>query len=126
LSNYSALADLIIANRDEYCARHGYKHLVKVGPHWKADAYYAFQRLAYIRELLDTESAPDFVWGLNVQSVLTNMTKPVTDYIADPTKHFWATPDRNVSLNMGSFIVRNSDWALHHQQGAGLPGRLLV
>ena len=50
---YQKVADLTIPNKDEYCAKNGYQHIVKVGPHSKTPGlYYAIDRLIYLHDIL--------------------------------------------------------------------------
>lgn len=107
-SEYQSLADITIPNRDEWCKAHGYEHIVKVGP-YKGLPYYAYDRLAYVRDLLDRENAPDIIWVLNVQGVITNMTRRL-EPVLDDEHDFWVNKDCH-GLNLGSFIVRNTNWS---------------
>ncbi len=106
--DYSQLAALTVPNRDEWCSRHGYQHIVQRGPYKDAAMYYAFDRLVLLRELLDKPDAPDFVWVLNVQAVITNLTRQLEDFL-DGEHSFWVTKDCH-GINLGSFIARNTDW----------------
>ena len=105
--DYTELADLIVPARESYCARHGYKHLVQRGM-YGGFSYYAYGRLKLLRDYLDSPDATQFVWVLNVQSVLTNHTKQVTD-VLDDEHDAYLTKDCH-GLNLGSFVVRNTPW----------------
>ena len=74
-NEYQSLADLTVRNRNEWCARHGYHHEIKVGP-YKGLPYYAYDRLVYLRDML-VPGGPDIVWTLNVQAVITNLARPL-------------------------------------------------
>jgi hypothetical protein len=50
----------------------------------------------------------DFVWVLNIQSIITNFTQRIEEYL-DDTHDFYVTKDCH-DINMGSFIVRKSEW----------------
>lgn len=124
---WQGIADLTIPNRDAYCARHGYSHEIKVGPYSPdTSLYYAFDRLVYLRDLLfgapgdplrrapvSPLPVPDLVWVLNLQSVITNLSKRLDGLLTGlgQGSQFWCTPDRNVAINMGSFVVMRTPWA---------------
>lgn len=105
--DYTQLAALTVPNRDEWCARHGYRHIVQCGTYKMQGAYYAFDRLALLRDLLDKPDAPDIIWVLNVQALITNLTRPL-DFL-DDEHDCWLTKDCH-GINLGSFIVRNTAW----------------
>lgn len=104
---------LVLPNREEYCARHGYQHLVHAGPYRDlGHLYYAIQRLHLLRDLLfegDATAAPDLVWVLNAPALVTNMTIPVTQYL-DEDHDFFICRERG-HLNAASFVIRRTDWA---------------
>lgn len=117
---YQKLADMVMPNKNEYCTKRGYEHIVKIGPHKDANLYYAIDRLFYIYDLLFTNNYDlDAVWILNVQSLITNYDKKIEDLIEEKfdslTRTFPKPYDFFISkdvggLNAGSFIVRKSDW----------------
>lgn len=116
LPNYQGILDLVKPNKDEYCQRHGYQHVAKVGPYWNAQTYYGWQSHQFTLDMfydpakVGLAESPDIIWVLNVQSVITNITKPITDYLTDDTKDFWIAKDVG-GLNGGSFVIRKSDWS---------------
>lgn len=107
MDNYVELTRLVIPNRDEYCARHGYTHVVKTGPYKDAGLYYAVQRLWFLLDEMEKPGASEYWWVMNAQSVITNMTKDVM-IVTDPNHHFWIARDIN-GLNAGVFVVKNSE-----------------
>jgi mannan polymerase II complex MNN10 subunit len=115
--DYSELAAITIPQREEYCRRHGYTHFVHKGPYHNVSYYYAVQRLFLLNDLMVANPHIDVWWVLNVQALLTNLTKPVEDAVPDvhdrlldeEDKHFWISHDCH-GLNAGSFLVRNSEW----------------
>lgn len=106
--DYSQLAALTLPNRDEWCQRHGYEHIVQQGFYKNPAVYYAFDRLMLVRDLLDRADAPDIFWVLNVSSLITNISKPLVD-VLDDEHDFWIAKDVH-GLNAGSFVVRRSDF----------------
>lgn len=106
--NYQELADLTIPIRNRYCEIQGYKHFVQSGFYKHPDWYYAFDRLVLLRDLLDKPDATEFYWVLNVQAVITNLTKKVENLL-DDEHDLWLTKDVH-GINLGSFIVRNTPW----------------
>lgn len=108
LSNYQELANLIVPERRKYCEKHDYENLVVVGPYKEKDWYYAYDRLVFVRDYLDSNKNMEFIFVLNIQSVITNFTKKITDF-TDDTYDCWVTKDVG-GINCGSMIFRNSDW----------------
>ena len=114
--NYQSLADLAVPNHEEYCIRHGYQHIVHQGAYANPNWYYGFQKIQYILDLfydpakVGATESPDLVWSLNLPSVITNMTIPVTEYLQDSNADFWITKDCH-DINGGSLVVRKSEWS---------------
>lgn len=107
--DYTQLANLTIPIRDEYCAKHNYEHIVQSGPYKHPEFYYAYDRLVLLRDLLDKPGAADVFWVANVQGVVTNLNKTIESTI-DDEHDFWVSKDCH-GINMGSFLVRNTDWS---------------
>lgn len=110
--DYQQLADLIVPERDAYCARHGFKHIVQQGAYRAPDLYYAIQRLILLRDLFISPDAPELVWVLNIQSILTNHTIPFSTYTDPYPDHDFFVARDSHATNMGSFIVRRTQWAI--------------
>ena len=124
---YQKLADIILPNKEEYCKKRGYEHIVKIGPFTNRGLYYAIDRLLYLHDLLFVQNHDvDAVWVLNVQSLITNYNKKIEDLITEPliiqkdlqpgqtvvTKEYDFFFSRDVGgCNAGSFIVRKTDWS---------------
>lgn len=107
--DYTQLAALTVPNRYEWCQRHGYEHIVQRGHFADPASYYAFDRLKLLRNLLDRPGAAEVYWVLNVQAVITNLTKRL-EPVLDDEHDFWVTKDCH-GLNLGSYVVRNTPWA---------------
>lgn len=107
--NYQLVADLTIPGREAYCERHGYRHLVHSGPYANPSEYYAIQRLRLVYDYLFAAiNDVDYVWVLNVQSLVTNLSLPITQLLDDQHDLF-VHEDIN-GLNAASLILRKSDW----------------
>lgn len=107
LPNYARLAALTLPNREEYCARHGYSHVVQTQAFRDPGQYYAIDRLWWLLDLMGRPGASDLYWVFNVSSVITNMGRPVTDYL-DSDHSLYITRDVN-GLNAGSMVIRNDE-----------------
>jgi len=108
--DYQKIADLTVPGRKIYCERHGYAWAVYRGTYRDANLYWAIQRLHLIYDILFTESSQtDIVWVLNPQSLITNYSKPVIDYL-DAAHDFFVCADIN-GINMASFVVRKTEWS---------------
>lgn len=107
--HYQKVADLTLPDKDAYCVKNSYQHIVKIGPYRDENLYYAIDRLIYLYDILFKEQNDiDAIWILNVQSLITNYNKKIEDLL--DTKHdFYISPDVG-GLNAGSFIVKKSDW----------------
>ena len=107
--DYQLIADLTIPGKEAYCARFGYRHLIHGGPYFDEKLYWAIQRLHLVYDyMFQGVNDVDAVWVLNPASIITNYSKSVTDFV-DNEHDFFVTKDCN-DINMGSFIVRKSDW----------------
>lgn len=113
--HYQPVADLVLPDRDEYCRRHGYEHVVKVGPYLDRPWYYGYDSKAFIYDMFWNPAAvgltesPDIIWFPYLPCVLTNLNKPITD-ILTPEHDFWMNKDCH-AVNLGSFVVRKSEWS---------------
>jgi len=110
---YDAMADLVRSNRDAYCVRHGYTHLVHAGGPYGPEPgrYYSLQRLRYVIDCFEGD-AFDLVWVLNVAAVIMRSEIPVTSLLPldGPADVFLV---RAVgALNAGSLVVRRSAQSL--------------
>jgi len=107
--DYQLIADMTIPGREQYCLNHGYRHLIHSGPYHDERLYWAIQRLHLLYDYLFAGvNDVDAVWVLNPQSVITNLSKPVTDYLTSD-HDFFVCADVN-GINMASFIVKKTEW----------------
>ncbi len=109
LPNYSDVFDLVAPNREAYCARHGYKHLVHCGSYHNESWYYGFQRLKLLRDALGQPGATEWYWVFNVSGLITNLTKPVLDLVDD--EHDCLLCKDVHGINFGSALFRNSQFS---------------
>ncbi len=110
--DYQPLVDVTGSVKDAYCAKHGYRHIVKLAPYGDPTNYYAFQRLRYLRDLL----FGDLPEGRNIEVVLVmNSHAQVMNHtiriesLLDDRHDFYIAGVIN-GLNAGVFIVRKSEW----------------
>lgn len=119
--DYTELAAITVPQRNDYCKRHDYQHIVYGGPYADPALYYAVQRLYLLHDQMVERRDVDVFWVLNVQGLLTNLTKPVIWSLGcgpsagQANLYFEANKDFAVAhdchgLNAGSFLVRNSEW----------------
>lgn len=103
--NYSELAELTVPILIKYCEKHKYAcHIKQVKPN--TDGSYDYIRIQEARKLIEDYN---YVFMLEGDMMVTNMSVPVTDFI-DEENHFFLCKDRN-DYNGGSFIVKQSDWS---------------
>lgn len=114
--HYQKVADLVIPNRDAYCKKHGYEHVVIVGPYKNSDNYYAFDRIACVKDMLFwIHSFPakwglkhfDAVWVLNVHAMIMNFNFKIEDFMDD--QHSFFIAKNHAGMNAGSYIVKNTN-----------------
>ena len=111
-TDYQPLVDVTGPVKDAYCAKQGYRHIVKLAPYGDPSRYYAFARLAYLRDLLFGDlpegRGVEVVLVMNSHAQVMNHTIRVESLLDD--KHdFYIAKDVN-GLNAGVFIARKSDW----------------
>lgn len=112
-NDYQQLADITIANREEYCKRQNYKHIIQKGTYGTdPKMYYAYQRLKLCRDLMDKPDATELFWLLNISSVITNMEVPLHRVLL--SEHipydFWVTKDVH-GINGASLVFRNTKFS---------------
>lgn len=106
--DYTELFKLTGPLRDEYCARHGYEHVVQRGAYGNLE-YYAYQRLQLLRDLMDKPNAADVYWVANVQGIITSMEKRIDDVVDG--EHEWFHSKDCHGVNLGSFVVCNTPFS---------------
>ena len=104
--NYRPLAETVMPNSIEYCAKHGYGLF-----NYKledSEVYSGFQKIEKLLNLL-LFGGVDLVWCIDIDVLITNHNIHIEKFI--DTKHdFYITKDVN-GINAGSFIIKNSDWS---------------
>jgi hypothetical protein len=110
--DYAPLHNVTAPVKDAYCARHGYRHLVRLTPYGDPNRYYAYARLHYLRDLLFGDRPEGK--GIEVVAILNShaqiMTHSITvESFLEEGKDFYIAADVN-GLNAGVFIVRKSEW----------------
>jgi hypothetical protein len=111
-SDYQPLVDVTGPVKDAYCAKQGYRHIVKVAPYGNPDDYYAFSRLRYLRDILFGDlpegHGVEVVLVMNSHAQVMNHNIRVESLLDDRHDFFVA---KDVSgINMGVFVVRKSEW----------------
>lgn len=98
--SHKELADICLPNLFEYCSRHGYYMWVEniENDKWEYVKHETFKVLF--------EKEFDVIWYRDIDSVITNMSATITDFI-DDEHDFFITKDFN-ELNGGSVIIKNN------------------
>ena len=101
--SHQELADLTVPNLEEYCNRHRYtlKIIEIENDKWEYEKHKWFKRR--FEEFPET----DLIWYKDVDSIITNMSIPITDFI-DDSSSFYLTKDFT-ELNGGSVIIKNTE-----------------
>lgn len=110
--NFKPLQEITGPNKQKYCDKWGYKHIVKYAPYGNPDNYYALARIEYLRDLLfsglEEGKGIDTILVMNTHSIITNFTIPIESLMDDNYDWFMA---KDVSgVQMGLYIVRKSEW----------------
>lgn len=104
---YMKLAALSLPNKIEFCHKWGYSLYRLTDQECKLDPYYCkYETLIAARSIL-LDSNIDWLWVLDIDTVITNMLNPLNAYI-DNNYHFIISCDFN-EINAGSYFVRNSE-----------------
>ena len=98
--SHQALADIHLPNLSEYCHRHGYYMWVEniENDKWEYKKHEMFTELF--------EKGFDVIWYRDIDSLITNLTIPVTVFIKE-YRDFFLTMDFT-ELNGGSVIIKNT------------------
>jgi hypothetical protein len=107
---YQPLANVTLPNKQEYCDKLEYLHLVKTTPYGNKDNYYAFQRIQYLRDLLfASENDLEAVLVLNIHTMVMNFNTKIESFL-DNEHDFYICKDVN-GINAGTFLIKKSDWS---------------
>lgn len=98
--SHQELADISVPNLERYCQKHGYDmRLIKIeNDKWEFKKHETFKELF--------EKGYDLIWYKDIDSLITNMSIPITDFV-DDSHDFFLTMDFN-ELNGGSVIIKNT------------------
>lgn len=112
--DWNPLADLVVPILQEYSDRHGYELVVHKGGHpLHPDWAFPMQRTALFRDLL-VSSKSHFLWNIDIDTMITNLTIPVSQYVDSrylaKKKDIFMARDLN-GLNAGSYILRNNNFS---------------
>lgn len=99
--SHEGLADISVPNLQEYCKIHGYdmRIIYIENDKWEYKKHEAFSE--YFKE------GYDLIFYKDVDSVITNLKTPITDFI-DDYYSFYLTKDFT-ELNGGSVIIKNTE-----------------
>jgi hypothetical protein len=100
--SYKALANISIPNLSEYCMKHNYAVCVQSID----DDKWEYKKHELFKDLFEEDY--DLIWYRDIDSVITNMNIPITDFV-DKEGDFFLTQDFN-ELNGGSVIIKNSHY----------------
>lgn len=106
--SYDEVAAINLPGRTAYCQRHGYAHCMKRGHYYDPNLYYAIDRLYLLLDQMAIAQEGRFFWVVNIPTIITNHTIKLESFV-DDEHDFYIHRDVN-ALNMGSFIIRNSEW----------------
>ena len=117
--DWREFAEVTDANKKEYCDRHGYKFISKIGepfytrfhygdPHLKPMGWeWGFERAFAFRDAFQSYPECDWVYFSDTDALITNHTRPL-DKIVDNRYHIILAADIN-GTNCGNLFIRNSD-----------------
>jgi hypothetical protein len=101
--SHKELAGISVPNFQEYCERHGYEfRVIRIdNDRWEYKKHEAFQKWM-------GEGECDLIFYKDVDSIVTNMKIPLTEFI-DEDHDLFITKDET-EINGGSLIFKNSKW----------------
>lgn len=104
-ANYSDLAALTDASKQEYCDRYGYQFHVLT--EMKYSTITGFNKIHFTLDLF--KQHPEIEWLLfsECDAMITNLAIPIEEKI-DNNYHFIVPVDR-LNINSGNFLARNSE-----------------
>lgn len=103
--SWQELADIVLPNVKAYAEKQEYTPLFKSYP----DVFSGYEKIRHIKAIFENIVA-DAVWSLDLDTLITNHTKKIEDFIDDEHDAYF-TRDYN-GLNCGSFIIKNSEFSL--------------
>jgi hypothetical protein len=103
-SNYQVLANATWPNKVQYAWLNKYGYLCKNNNFTMKHA--SGEKLPFIREYLNNNPSVEWVWWLDIDTIITNFHVRIEDRI-DNNYHFIISKDLN-GINAGSFFIRNS------------------
>lgn len=105
---YTKLANISLANKKEYCDIWNYSLYLLTDKEIRLPIFYAkYETMMFAYNILNNTSDLDWLWVLDIDTVITNYTKPLDNYV-DNDYHFIIATDFN-EINAGSYFVRNSE-----------------
>lgn len=104
--SHQALADVTWPNLREYCKIHGYVP-AKIGVQ---NDKWEYKKHEFFKSVFQDMEEIGLIWYRDVDSVITDLTKPITDFI-DDEHSFFITEDA-MELNGGSVIIKNNGFGI--------------
>jgi hypothetical protein len=105
--NYNSLASIVLPNWYEYCKRHEYGLLAHRGSFSNENLPIGLQKTAFVHQVLfNQDNDRDAVLVLDLDILITNLTKKVEDFI-DHEHDYFVTTGFNGLCN-GSYIVKKT------------------
>lgn len=104
-ANWLELAKATVFNTVKYCIKNNYTWSIQT----VKEPYDAFEKIRMAKSIL-VESEADVVWVLDCDTLITNHTIKVENFIND-TDDIFLCKDYN-GINCGSFLIKKSDRCL--------------
>ncbi len=98
--SWQPLADIVLPMVKQYCLKYGYRRCLMPSAE---NSNWAARKILYLEMLLVNY---DFIWVLDLDTLITNPSIPFTDF-TDDEHDIFITKDIN-GINAGSWIVRNT------------------
>ncbi len=101
--SWQPLADIVLPRVKGYCERHECKFIIA---HDSKNCLWAFGKMDRLRQIISL-FAYDFIWVLDLDTLITNPEIPFTNF-TDDEHDIFITRDIN-GINAGSWIIRNTE-----------------
>ncbi len=101
--SWQPLADIVLPRVKEYCVKHSYKWIIA---HDSKNFLWSFNKMDGLKQIISLFTY-DFIWVLDLDTLITNPSIPFTDF-TDDEHDIFITRDIN-GINAGSWIIRNTE-----------------
>ncbi len=109
--DHRRVAAVTVDNKNKYCQKFGFKHIIQSDPYHDHQMYHGCDRLIMVRDLFfKEENYLKYIWVLDVHTLMMNFNINVADFLGDENSLFITKDNNGAQINGGSFILKKSEW----------------